>query len=496
MDDTYAAREHMKALFAKDEYKDANKFLISLGDVGESKDCTETKQLYAGTTACFELVSDYLENFGVPYDVVGGNHDLEGIDEFPTDAANLEAYLKYFKKETPQFCHQVAEKTLLVGLGSTRFRDAEFTSHEVYIDDAQVEWFEQCLKEHSAEDDWRIFVFTHAPIIGSGLRCLQENHVVNGCAWLNHCDRPQRFIDLVRKNSQIKGWFNGHLHLSHDYEDSITFPGGNNRGSCVFVQTGVMRTGSSRDGRRQSRFIRGNEHGFEIYTVNHANNGALRLDATVTYADQCAPGDDRCEIVVFAHDHEDFDHDKWFAAFTPQPDDGCYIEDVSGLINPDGSDMEDMSKPGVVCWWHLKDGAVLGVHGGMMLEYDRSTLAPLGLVVSRDELRGKKVAVIDDGYDGSALILYADGDDRATVVQPNEDGTYWRRIVRNKVHRTREKRRCEAASNWLKERNGPDSQPKVLSSYGPYIGQAGNALGVSTRAHPTTEKELEAMGLL
>ena len=23
-----------------------------------------------------------------------------------------------------------------------------------------------------------------------------------------------------------------------------------------------------------------------------------------------------------------------------------------------------------VCWWHMKDGAVLGVHHGMIIEYD------------------------------------------------------------------------------------------------------------------------------
>ena len=36
-------------------------FLVSLGDLGESKDCTETKQLYAGTTECFKLVRDYFD---------------------------------------------------------------------------------------------------------------------------------------------------------------------------------------------------------------------------------------------------------------------------------------------------------------------------------------------------------------------------------------------------------------------------------------------------
>jgi hypothetical protein len=51
--------------------------------------------------------------------------------------------------------------------------------------------------------------------------------VVNGCCWLNHNDKilSKKFIEIVRANACIKGWFSGHFHLSHDYEDSITFPG-------------------------------------------------------------------------------------------------------------------------------------------------------------------------------------------------------------------------------------------------------------------------------
>jgi hypothetical protein len=109
--------------------------------------------------------------------------------------------------------------------------------------------------------------------------------VVNGCCWLNHNDKvsSQKFIQIVRANSNIKAWFSGHFHLSHDYEDSITFPGGNKRGSCVFAQTGVMTARSTRDGKRHSRFVRGNENGFEICTVDHGKGGVLRLDATVFY---------------------------------------------------------------------------------------------------------------------------------------------------------------------------------------------------------------------
>ena len=134
------------------------------------------------------------------------------------------------------------------------------------MDNEQLDWFVKTIEEHPFEDGWQIFCFSHAPIIGSGLRVLQECHVVNGCCWLNHNDprASKLFIETVRKSPQIKGWFSAHFHLSHDYEDSITFPGGNNRGSCVFAQTGVMTARSSRDGRRQSRLVRDNSQGFEV----------------------------------------------------------------------------------------------------------------------------------------------------------------------------------------------------------------------------------------
>jgi hypothetical protein len=64
-----------------------NVAIVSLGDLGESKSIrpSETKELFAGTTECHEIAAEYLGSFGIPYEVVGGNHDLEGIDEFATD---------------------------------------------------------------------------------------------------------------------------------------------------------------------------------------------------------------------------------------------------------------------------------------------------------------------------------------------------------------------------------------------------------------------------
>ena len=76
------------------------------------------------------------------------------------------------------------------------------------------------------------------------------------------------------------------------------------------------------------------------------------------------------------------------------------------------------------------------------------------MVVGKDELAGRAVAVIDSGLDNQdgsydavqiekreqAVILY-DDEGNITVVQPNEDGSYWRKIVRNKMVRMKEKRR-------------------------------------------------------
>jgi len=277
-DEYEEGHSHWVPIFDRAKQAHGNVALVSLGDLGESKNCDHNpanpSELFAGTTACHELAADFLRSFGVPYEVIGGNHDLEGIDEFKTDQENLDVFMRCHGKSTPQFCREIAKQTLLVGLGSTIFREAPYTSHEVIIDQDQIDWFEDLLQKHPAEEGWKIFVFTHAPPNGSGLRVLQENHVVNGCCWLSHSNEKQcrKFIELVREHRCIKAWFSGHFHLGQDYQDSITFPTipreegpYPNRGSCVFAQTSVMRRGTSRDGRQQSRLLRGNKDGFGKY---------------------------------------------------------------------------------------------------------------------------------------------------------------------------------------------------------------------------------------
>ncbi len=100
---------------------------------------------------------------------------------------------------------QIGERTILLGLSTVRFRDAPHSSHEVHVDDEQIKWFVETVQAHPASEGWKIIVFSHAPIMGSGLRVLQSVHVTNGCAWLNHCS-PNRniFIQTVKANPQIK----------------------------------------------------------------------------------------------------------------------------------------------------------------------------------------------------------------------------------------------------------------------------------------------------
>ncbi|KAK7236144.1 hypothetical protein SO694_00060050 [Aureococcus anophagefferens] len=293
MEDYATGRSHVVPILEDASDRGVQTALVSLGDLGESKSVRpeETAELFAGTTACHELAADFLGSFGTDYEVIGGNHDLEGIDEFATDEENLRGG----------------------------------------ADDA-------------------------------------------------------KFIELVRKHRCVKAWFSGHFHLGQDYEDSITFPTIDpsegpypNRGSCVFVQTSVMRGGASRDGRQQSRLIRGDADGFEICTIDHARGGAVRLDATISYTDE---------------NHE---------VYKPEEGDECFVtydEDTGVVDSTAGCEVDGET----VAWWKLNCGRVLGIYDGRLLEYDPSTLAPLGLVVGFDELAGRRVVVVPSGEEACKII--------------------------------------------------------------------------------------------
>jgi len=148
--------------------------------------------------------------------------------------------------------------------------------------------------------------------------------------------------------------------------------------------------------------------------------------------------------------------------------------------------------------------------------------APLGLVVSGDELFGKQVAIVDsgleeclinfeeDGMDGAdcadgndttddsreqAVLVY--DDDGVAVIQPNADGSYWRKIVRNKIARMKERRRekaaIEFAQMFLPVRSEDEAKEKIVSTWGPYKSTSGVAksTGIEGVTKKTEEEKKE-----
>lgn len=244
----------------------------------------------------------------------------------------------------------------------------------------------------------------------------------------------------------------------------------------------------------------------EICTVDHKNGGKVRVDATITYR-----GDDN-EIGVYTHDDIAYKHDKFFKVYQPSAGDALHPPDDGLVRYKDEFTMEDPITEDTVAWWYMANGRVLGMLNGNMIEYDRSTLAPLGLVVGADELLGKRIAVVDsspdadecvfsdeEGMEGAdcanvhdaaeqAVLLIDDANASVTVVQPNEDGSYWRKIVRNKMVRMQEVRReraAKAAAAALKLKG----EPSVISSWGPYTTTSGTAkkTGVKGLTIPATQ---------
>ena len=68
------------------------------------------------------------------------------------------------------------------------------------------------------------------------------------------------------------------------------------------------------------------------------------------------------------------------------------------VIEADGGSPVDS---GTVSWWEMNCGRVLGIYDGRLIEYEPSTLAPLGLVVGADELAGRRVLVVGSGLEAA-----------------------------------------------------------------------------------------------
>ncbi|RMZ55005.1 hypothetical protein APUTEX25_000522 [Auxenochlorella protothecoides] len=161
--------------------------------------------------------------------------------EFKTDALNLAAWQETFQQE-----HH----------------------WRVHVDAEQLAWFRNQL---DASQGRPVIVFSHAPILGSGVRSVLDVHVKNRCAWLNHSTNPHVFMELVESHPNIHLWFSGHFHLSHNYADSISVVG-----RTAFATTGVIGK-ANRDGFRHSWVLSATPTEYRLQTLDHGT-GRLRLD--------------------------------------------------------------------------------------------------------------------------------------------------------------------------------------------------------------------------
>ena len=238
--------------------------VVSLGDLGGYSHC--------GTRLSFEEGHKFFSTFDCPFYAVLGNHDFEG-PEFSSDEASIRAWCEVLGTSTP---HQAVDLGGAVGvlLSQTEYRTNPGTQGEIRLDAAQIAWLSQLLRTQQQHQP--IFVFSHAPILGSGLRILQDVHLRNPNAWLNHADGAAQFMPLVQASPQIRLWFSAHNQLGQDYPDSVSTVG-----ECTFVHVGVIGA-RSRDGKHQSRVLKFTRLGWQLFSLDHLT-GELRTDFQCQY---------------------------------------------------------------------------------------------------------------------------------------------------------------------------------------------------------------------
>ncbi len=369
--------------------------VVQLGDLGAYD------KGFPGSAACFRLAKKYIDSFDVPARLILGNHDLEDA-ALDSDEENLEAWRQAFGQS--HYWSSKLGNVTFVGLSTVRFRSNEHSVHEVHIDDEQIAFFECVLRD---ADRGPVVVFTHAPILGSGLKAVQAVHVKNRCAWVNHSSNADHFIDLVRRHPNVKLWFSGHFHLSQSYPDSISVVGG-----TAFVLTGVIGGSMSRDGDRHSRLLRGDEDGFTLLTMDH-ETGESRIDLKGLWDARNAP-----------------------QILTPPEELICDVS--SGFLCSELDCRVGVDRS----WFDSGATSMLHLQDNMLIEYDAINMAPIGAVFldvpdcCSVRLVDSQGCEIDTATDGSAavaveLVDRASGDVTERVVR-NEHGRFFRIFQPNK----------------------------------------------------------------
>lgn len=242
--------------------------LICMGDLGGYS--------HPGSELSFQEGKSYLSSFGLPFFTLIGNHDIEG-KEFSTDEENIQAWQKVFNYPKPYYLLET-KFFKAIFLSSTRFRKNIHSCHEVFIDEEQLSWFSHTIENLKGQTS-PLFIFSHAPILGSNIRVLQNLHLKVPNAYLNHTHQPEFFFNQLKKLSQPVLWFSAHNHLGQHYENSISL-----HHNLAFIHTGVIGS-ISRDGYHHSRILEVSSQKLTVSTLDHSHQSlypclTLELEAT------------------------------------------------------------------------------------------------------------------------------------------------------------------------------------------------------------------------
>eukprot|EP01025_Chloroclados_australasicus_P048044 TRINITY_DN5431_c0_g1_i3.p1 TRINITY_DN5431_c0_g1~~TRINITY_DN5431_c0_g1_i3.p1 ORF type:complete len:489 (+),score=62.67 TRINITY_DN5431_c0_g1_i3:838-2304(+) len=392
MNTFYSARDQINQGFEISKSDGYQTHVIQLGDLG----AYEAKP---GSAECFTLTKQYLEGFDASSTLITGNHDLEG-EEFLSDEENLATWQEAFQQN--HYWAMDYGCCVAIGLSTVKFRSNTYSVHEVHISQDQLDWFETTLNKYAHKP---VVVFTHAPPLGCGLRVINKVHVKNRCAWLNHSSNPEIFMQIAQKHSNIKLWFSGHFHLSHNYADSVSFVSG-----TLFVQTGVIGA-CSKDGFSQSRLLRVTEEGYELFTRDHYD-GSLRQDVKGLWKEK------QPEVVT--------------------PEDELVCDPDAGYVC--GFNSCSLLEPPNVTWLNTGSIYQVALQDNMLIEYDISTFSPIGAacldVAGRDIvlLDSQNQTVSNTGTTGDEVVAIELRSENGEIerIERNQDNAFYRIYQPNK----------------------------------------------------------------
>jgi hypothetical protein len=184
-------------------------------------------------------------------------------------------------------------------------------------------------------------------------------------------DHPERFIELVEQNDNIKLWFSAHNHLGQNCADSIVETAG-----CVFAHVGVMSK-ITRDGTRHGRLLRFDENGFELLTVDY-DSQEKRLDWRSTYQGNHAE-----------------------RLFKPcRPDESQYFAPLA--LREDAVYL---------------NGSAFQIYRNQLVEYDAKRKTPLGIIANNCD--GGRIQAGDNG------IHFTDAHGKVKTFTQNQFGRYF-----------------------------------------------------------------------